>query len=102
MRCIWRSFSILYVFLYKCLCVILGLVFWQVLWYYKNKYIFLHMSFSILGEMLERGWFMMPLSKETECAEIYGIDILEESLQDLDAELMNILLLDRTTRKNIL
>ena len=31
---------------------------------------------------------MMPLSKETECAEIYGIDILEESLQDLDAELI--------------
>ena len=44
MRCIWRSFSILYVFLYKCLCVILGLVFWQVLWYYKNKYEFLYIG----------------------------------------------------------
>ena len=31
-----------------------------------------------------------------------GIDILEESVNSLDRELLNILLYDRTTRKNIL
>ncbi len=45
----------------------------------------------------------MPLSKNTECvAMIYGVDILEESIRTLDAELLNIMLFDRTTRKNIL
>lgn len=45
----------------------------------------------------------MLLSKNAEYADIvYGIDILEESLRTLDAELLNIMLLDRTTRKNIL
>lgn len=67
MRCIWRSFSILYVFLYKCLCVILGLVLWQVLWYHKNKYIFLHISFSILGEMLERGGYDVVVKGNRMC-----------------------------------
>ena len=33
---------------------------------------------------------------------VLGIDIQAESLRTLDAELMNIMLLDRTTRKNIL
>ena len=45
----------------------------------------------------------MLLPKDTECVDIvYGIDILEESIRTLDAELLNIMLLDRTTRKNIL
>lgn len=38
--------------------------------------------------------------KITELAQ--GIDILEESVRSLDRELLNILLYDRTTRKNIL
>lgn len=33
---------------------------------------------------------------------VHGIDILEESVHSLDRELLNILLYDRTTRKNIL
>ena len=33
---------------------------------------------------------------------VHGIDILEESVHSLDKELLNILLYDRTTRKNIL
>ena len=46
---------------------------------------------------------MLLLSKDTGCAGmVYGIDILEESIRTLDAELLNIMLLDRTTRKNIL
>lgn len=45
----------------------------------------------------------MLLPKDTECVDIvYGIDILEESIRTLDAELLNIMLFDRTTRKNIL
>lgn len=41
--------------------------------------------------------------RETESADmIYGIDILEESVRSLDSELLNIMLFDRTTRKNIL
>lgn len=38
--------------------------------------------------------------KITELAQ--GIDILEESVRSLDRELLNILLYDRTTRKNII
>ena len=46
---------------------------------------------------------MLPQLKDTECADIiYGIDILEESIRTLDAELLDILLFDRTTRKSIL
>lgn len=46
---------------------------------------------------------MLLQPKDTECADmVYGIDILEESIRTLDAELLNIMLLDRTTRKNIL
>ncbi len=46
---------------------------------------------------------MLLRSKDTESADmIQGIDILEESIRTLDAELLNIMLLDRTTRKNIL
>ena len=46
---------------------------------------------------------MLPQLTDTECADmIYGIDILEESIRTLDAELLDILLFDRTTRKNIL
>lgn len=42
-------------------------------------------------------------SNTTECADTtYNIDMLEESIRTLDAELLNIMLLDRTTRKNIL
>ena len=45
----------------------------------------------------------MLLPKDAEYVDIvYGIDILEESIRTLDAELLNIMLLDRTTRKNIL
>ena len=46
---------------------------------------------------------MLPQSKNAECAEmICDIDVLEESIRTLDAELLDIMLLDRTTRKNIL
>lgn len=46
---------------------------------------------------------MLLQSQRTESAQmISGIDILEESLRIHDAELLNILLFDRTTRKNIL
>ncbi len=46
---------------------------------------------------------MLLKSKNTECTDmIYGIDILEASIRTLDAELLNIMLLDRTTHKNIL
>lgn len=46
---------------------------------------------------------MLMQQKNTACADmIHGIDILEESIKTLDAELLNILLLDRTTHKNIL
>ena len=46
---------------------------------------------------------MLRHPKEIECTEIiYGIDILEDSIRELDTELLNIMLLDRTTRKNIL
>lgn len=46
----------------------------------------------------------MPQTNTTiTVAEItHGIDVLEESIQTLDSELLNILLIDRTTRKNIL
>lgn len=41
--------------------------------------------------------------KSIDCAGIIqGIDIMEESVRSLDSELLNIMLLDRTTRKNIL
>lgn len=43
------------------------------------------------------------LSKDAECADmVYGVDILEESIRTLDVGLLNIMLFDRTTRKNIL
>lgn len=46
---------------------------------------------------------MLLRSKDTGCSDmIYGIDILEESIRTLDSELLSIMLLDRTTRKNIL
>lgn len=46
---------------------------------------------------------MLLRSKDTECSDmIYSIDILEESIRTLDSELLSIMLLDRTTRKNIL
>lgn len=47
----------------------------------------------------------MLLSKDTEYTNaniVYGVDVLEKSIRTLDAELLNIMLLDRTTRKNIL
>lgn len=43
------------------------------------------------------------MSKDAECADmVYGIDILEESIRTLDERLLKTMLLDRTTRKNIL
>lgn len=43
------------------------------------------------------------LSKDAECADmIYDIDILEESIRTLDVGLLNTMLLDRTTHKNII
>lgn len=45
----------------------------------------------------------MLQAKEAEYADmIHGIDVLEESIRTLDAKVLNILLFDRTTRKNIL
>lgn len=46
---------------------------------------------------------MPQTSAALDAAELVkGIDVLEESVRSLDGELLNILLLDRTTRKNIL
>lgn len=46
---------------------------------------------------------MLSQSKSIDCAEmIQGIDILEKSVRTIDLELLNIMLLDRTTHKNIL
>lgn len=46
---------------------------------------------------------MLLHSKDTECTDmIYGIDVLEGVIRDLDPVTLNILLFDRTTRKNIL
>ena len=46
---------------------------------------------------------MLSLSKAAEWTDtIYGPDVLEKSIRTLDAELLNTMLFDRTTRKNIL
>lgn len=46
---------------------------------------------------------MLLGSKNTEYAEmVCGIDVLEESIRTLDSKLLDIMLLDRTTNKNVL